>query len=279
MKKFYFLLLLAGFISCKKDKETAPDLSYLERQQAPFGSRGADVKLQKLLYNNRLLAEYVYEGNYLSQELRYAAFEKPAHFGTGSFTRNAGIPTTYKVISASVSPEGGSVSPDFKPFYNLTFEAPANDSVRKLTEEYFTYPQLYNRIYFFDDNGYIIKQVMTAKNAPGTDYSATYTRDAQHNVIESASTIYDQNGMTGIIKYEYDNHPNPFFHLGIDWQGQMSVNSFSPNNIVRETRVATNGSAYHVDYTYEYLPNGYPSKVTVKSDSAGGTVYTLNFVY
>jgi hypothetical protein len=279
MKKVFYILILMLAISCKKDKDTAPDESFLEKQQAPFGSGGVDVKLQKLLHNSHLVAEYVYDGNYLSQEKRYVTLAMPEHFGTGSFKRNAGIPVSYEVVSADVSLGTGTVSSEFKPFYNLEFAAPANDSVRNITEEYFTYPQLYNRNYIFDKDGYIVKQLMTLKTSPNTVYNATYTRDSKHNITRSEGTIYDQNGTSGVVQFEYDSHPNPFFHLGIDWQGQMSINSFSPNNIIRETRISASGATYHIKYIYEYAPNGFPSKVTVKNDQVDATLYTLDFVY
>jgi hypothetical protein len=279
MKNIAWFLITLILLSCKKEKETNPDLSFLTRQQAPFGSTGVDVKLQKVAYNGRLLVEYTYDGNYLSQEKRYVTFAVPAHFGTGSFKRNEGVPESYDMVSADVSPEGGWVSPDFKPFYNLKFVAPTNDSVRNVIEEFFPDPYISLNDYFFDKDGYIKKHLVTRKGGQQITYHEVYKRDTGHNITERSGTLYDPSGSNAPVRFEYDDHPNPFFKLGLDWQGQMSVNAFSPNNIVREIRTAPGGSTFHVNYKYEYLPNGYPSKVTVQSDMPSAPGYTLEFFY
>ncbi|NIJ54157.1 hypothetical protein [Dyadobacter arcticus] len=279
MKKLLYLFAVISFLACKNEKDADPDLSFLDKQQAPFGRVSVDVKLRKLLYNGRLLAEYIYEGDYFSQEKRYATFAVPAHYGTGSFKRNAGIPESFEMVSAFVSPEGGWVSTDFKPTYNLKFSPAANDSVRNIVEEYFTYPQISYKDYTFDGNGFVIRESQTKKSAPQINYHAVFSRDAQHNIRESLGTIYDQNGKSGLVKFDYDDHPNPFFKMGIDWQGQMSVSAFSPNNIVRETRIGPDGVPFHINYTYEYFANGYPEKVSVKADLPLSQAYTIEFIY
>jgi hypothetical protein len=284
MKKLLLSLSLTLLLgSCDSDEQNPrplPDPAVLAKHQAPFSSKPVDIKLKELMYNGRLIAEYIYEGDLLSQQKKFLTFMVPGHYQTGSFKRNGGLTESYEVISADWVGESEYVSDVFKPTYALTFKAPLSDSLVSVTEENLTFLDTYYRIYVFDKEGFIKREEFSeGPGNSGTDFKILYQRDAQHNILKSDMRYTARPDILQEVTYQYDNHPNPFFKLGIDRSGQLSIHSLSPNNIVKETFKPDNEPAFSVNYMYEYLPNGYPSKVTVKSESPTSQTYTIDFVY
>jgi len=282
MKKLIYLLAFLPLISCDRGEKPAPlgpNPDLIVKQQAPFGSRGTSTKLQKVLHNGQLVSEFAYEGDYLSQIKKYAAFKEPALWAVRSYHREAGLTKSSNLISAFVSGEGGFVSKDFNPAQNVTFIVPENDSIRTLTMDNILANETYFNEYTLDKDGFVVKETTAPKWRKEADYTYFYTRNAKHNITEIRTISYQEPNMAYVIKYDYDTHPNPFFDLGVDWQDQLSINSYSPNNIVRETRIDSNGEEYHTNYTYEYNGSGYPKKVTITMDIPLFTPYILEFLY
>jgi len=107
-----------------------------------------------------------------------------------------------------------------------------------------------------------------------------YQRNEQQNV---SKTWTNQPGSVGTssIEYEYDNHPNPFFKLGMDAYGEISILSLSRNNPSKGTNFKDGKVISNTFYNYEYLPNGYPKKLTVSVESVNFPPYTyaMDFIY
>ncbi|MCF2447663.1 hypothetical protein L0657_27155 [Dyadobacter sp. CY345] len=280
MKNALFLLILFLVISCNQNDKSdpTPNPDVISKQQAPFGSQAVDVKLQKVFSGGKLVTEYIYEGDFLFQEKNYLLFDKPALWATRTLLQENGIAKSFNVVSAQFSGEGGWVSDDFKPFYNITFNEILNDSVRNLTVEN---PSLKNTSlseFKFDRDGFISKQTNTTKYQKEADYIYTYLRDASHNIVEARRTSRDKPGKVSIVKYEYDTNPNPFFKLGLHFE-LVSIDALSPNNIVLEKRLAEDGSEYITDYKYEYNTNGYPRTLIVQARLPLSKPQTLEFEY
>ncbi|MCE7066102.1 hypothetical protein [Dyadobacter sp. CY326] len=282
MKKLLPIIFLFALASCDKDKNEPipyPDPAVLAKHQAPFGSPTVDVKLKKLLYNGKMFAEYVYEGDLLLEQKKFLLFDVPVHYESGSFVRKGGITESYEVSSADWNGESQSVSDIFKPAYSISFNPPVNDSLREITEENQVFLEIFYRTYAIDKQGFVTRQDFTEKTNTANDFTITYIRNEQHNVAKSWIKFAPQPDISNRVEYVYDNHPNPFFKLGLDRNGQMATHSLSPNNIVKETILGASGPLYSVDYKYEYAANGYPSKVTVESKNPAYTSYTLDFTY
>jgi hypothetical protein len=282
MKKHLAFLFLLALGSCNDDKNQPtpyPDPAVLAKQQAPFGSPPVDVKLKKLLYNGKLAAEYIYEGDLLREQKKFLFFNVPGHYQSGNFVRNAGVTESYDVVSAAWNGEAQTVSDVFKPAYSIRFNKPDNDSLREVTEENLIFLEIFYRTYAIDKAGFITRQEFTEKTNTANDFSIFYIRNGQHNIAKSWVKYAEQTAPGTYVEYEFDNHPNPFFKLGLDRTGQLAAHAMNPNNVVKETVSDANGPIYSIDYKYEYAANGYPSKVSVGSKSPAFTPYTMEFNY
>ncbi|MCF2488772.1 hypothetical protein [Dyadobacter sp. CY347] len=276
---FLFLLVLA---SCKDDEKQPvpyPDPAVLAKHQAPFGSPPVDVKLKKLLFNGKLFAEYIYEGDLLREQKKFLFFDVPGHYESGNFVRNAGVTESYDVVSAEWNGEAQYVSDIFKPAYSIRFNPPVNDSLREVTEENLIFLEIFYRTYAIDKQGFITRQEFTEKTNTANDFSIFYIRNEQHNIAKSWVKYAAETTFASFVTYEFDTHPNPFFKLGLDRNGQLAAHAMSPNNVVKETISDKNGPIYSIDYKYDYASNGYPAKVTVGSGNPAFTPYTMEFNY
>ena len=282
MKKLLPLLFLIILTSCDKDKTAPipyPDPAVLAKHQAPFGTPAVDVKLKKVLYNGNLLAEYIYEGDLLLEQKKFLLFQTPKHYQSGKFKRNGTLTASYEVVSADWDAETEHVSEVFNPYYSIEFLVPTDDSLQNVQEENLVFLENFYRLYAFDKQGFITRQEFTEKTNPTNDFKITYIRNEQHNASEIWVKFASDATISDHVQYMYDTHPNPFFKLGIDRNGQLAAHSVSPNNIMRETFIEAGKPLYSLNYAYEYASNGYPSKVIVSSESSATPLYTLEFVY
>lgn len=281
MKNFIYYLVFILLLSCKNDKDKvqpSPDL--FAGQQAPFGNIGVDVKLNKVLYNGELIKEFFYDNSYLTEWKGYVTFDKVILSSTGIFKRNGKILSLYEVtIADEIIEEYQYVSEKMKKRNTLTFDLPTSYSTRDVVEEYFTYPRTYSKKFLFDKDGYIIEE--DASNATEGGYVINYVRNSQKNISDSWRKSSDNSGNNMAVKYKYDNNPNPFFKLGVDWYGEVSYYALSPNNIVEEAYLDEDNRIHITSYTYEYLSNGYPQKVTVVKSVNGIQTepYQMEFFY
>jgi len=280
MKKLIYCFILLTVISCHDRSEVTPDLSILAKQQAPFGTEIVPVKLHKIVSDTQTIGEFIYTDGFLSEHKKYLKFfGYQAQWAATFFRRSDSYLVSHDKFQAAYSPEGRSVG-EMKARSTMNYVSPATDSTREVVEKLISEPGTINRKYLFNKKGFIVKEDFTQSNASAYNYATTYIRNAQNNNVLSSTYTPLNSAEANITVYEYDNHPNPFFHLGIDWNGENSVNSFSPNNITKKTIRFENGESRVTTYEYEYLPNGYPGKIDIKEvGSVNTTPYILKFVY
>lgn len=263
MKNLGYLLPFLLFISCdRSDTEPGTNPEVIEKHQAPFGVSSVDVKLKKVYLNDAIAAEYFYEGDQPIEFRGYSPAGTHQLYRNGLITRNGKMPDQYAVKAAEIVWPGGMVYQPLRPAYTLKFSESKLDTVRyvSISSQFYSSGSVYSLVYRFDKNGYLLQSDRGADIPAGS--AVVYERDVNHNIRESYGTTFSKAKKDPSTKYAYDNHPNPFFKLGMDPEGNFSVKSLSPNNIIKE-EVPNAGEPYVLNYDYEYLPNGYPTKVTV----------------
>lgn len=280
MKKLVYFFVFLFTVSCNRDinPNAAPDLKILAKQQAPFGAAASDVKLRQVLQNNQVSVEYIYEWDLLAGEKRFDA-SNTKFYQQGTFTRVNNLPESY-VVASAYDGQGDSAT-IYKPFYSLIFTTPRSDSIRQVKYQRSDGTENYLNTYAFDKDGFITRQEFWTDLQSNIADVIVYVRNKQHNVSETWNKKTSGPKPDNWAAYTYDDHPNPFFTLGRDWNGEISVRSLSPNNLVKETYKNAIGITSNISYTYEYLPNGYPKKVTIRVESVNYQPwsYSLDFVY
>ena len=278
MKKLLCLITIIIAASC--DRTEKPEPVATTEFQAPFGNGKVDVKLSKVLFNGLLEVEYVYNDDVLAEERRYIASPTPQFSQHGIFKRNNGLLETYQAWLRPRDVTGSNPGDTLKDYYTLTFDPPKNDSLRYIKRQEGETGAKINRTVALDKSGYIIRQEYWYDNTPGNATLQHYARNEKHNVTKTW-TKTASNPMLDEVRQLYDDHPNPFFKLGMDAYGEMSIKSLSPNNVTQETFYAGGSPKSSTFYVYEYLPNGYPKKVTVRVESVNFPPYsyTMDFIY
>ncbi|MEO6287544.1 MAG: hypothetical protein ABIN80_23365 [Dyadobacter sp.] len=278
MKKLLYLLMILAVASCNKDNnDPSPNPQVLEKQQAPFGKTSADVFLRKVYYDGHLSREYFYDGNVLTGQKGYVFFKEPVLYLTGNVRRSNGMVDSVSALSAWVSGEAQTVSKDFKPFYSMIFDKPETDSVRVISRKNHISPETYYSKYTFDSKGFIVREDLSKQYSTMYRFVYYYIRNDENNVSKSWYTSPTETIVPHTITYQYDNHPNPFFSLGMDRSDYISSASLSPNNMVSETITSEGSAPRTITYKYEYMPNGFPGKVTITNEFS--EPYTLTFEY
>lgn len=271
MKKLLYIFAILSFLSCDKDKNPDPaGENALDKQQAPFGKSEVEVELKKVLFNSILEAEYNYEGKVLTEERRFAS-SAPVLSQRVLFKRAEGKIQTVEIMTKS---QGDSLAPTFL----VTYQEPINDSLRYVTRKDLRNTDVSTRIYAFNDKGFITRQEIWTDLSQNQSTNVYYVRNEQNNVAKSW-TKKPQEAKGNDVDYKYDTHPNPFFKMGLDSYGEISIRSLSPNNPVQEIYYAGSKVISNTYYTYEYLPNGYPSKVTVRVESVNFPPYSYNIEF
>jgi hypothetical protein len=277
MKRLLCLLTILIAASCDSEKGTDPVTK--AELQAPFGNGEVDVKLKKVLFNGLLEVEYVYAGNVLAEERRYISSPAPLFSQHGIFKRNNGRLETYEALLRPRETTGANPADTLKPYFTLTYSPPVNDTLRFVLRQDGASGTKSNRIIALDESGFITRQDYFYGDS-GSPTTVYYVRDEKHN-ISKTWTKTASNPMNDEVRQLYDDHPNPFFKLGMDAYGEMSVKSLSPNNVTQETFYAGGVPKSNTYYVYEYLPDGYPKKVTVRVESVNFPPYsyTMDFIY
>jgi len=260
MKNFFYLAVLLAAISCNSNANE-PDPVVAIKHQSPFGTDTVGVKLKSVTFNGKLLIEYSYSRGYLSGYKKYVAFSKPRFFQTGIFTRNGAEPQKAEILVAQITPETEFVSEKQDPRLTLQYAAAKTDSTRDVAEQNFLTSATTNKAYKFNKAGFIVEEVATPSNADA--YAITYVRNGENNVSQTYKVLKSQSAKTDKVEFTYDTHPNPFFDLGIDWEGSFTNYAVSPNNPLQETVYNKNNVGVKSTYVYEYLANGYPKKITI----------------
>jgi len=261
MKNFFYLAVLMAAISCNSNAKEPDPLVQASKYKSHFGSDTVDVKLRKVTYNGTLLMEYKYANGYLTEFKKYVAFSQPRYFSTGLFTRNAGVPVKFDLNVAQIIPETEFVSEKQDPRSTIQYSTVKTDSTWELTEQNFQKPATFKKNYLFNKDGFVTKQTVT--HSGGENYVVTYVRNPENNVSKTWKNKLSETTQSEKVDFVYDNKSNPFFKLGVDWQGEFSNYAISPNNPVQETIYNEQNRGVKSTYTYEYLPNGYPKKVTI----------------
>lgn len=273
--------MLATFavFSCKKDNNPDPVFeTTVSKQQAPFGSSTSAVKLKKVFYNGYIQNEYSYVGGKLSEYKSFTPLSEPIHFATGNFKRNGAFLSSHEIqMRSNLQILPGNSIPGFQPTFLTRYAAPENDSIRSLAVRSFPGNDVFFTDYFFDKSGLITRRETLKNDGVDKPTITYYIRNGAHDISRSR-VVYpavgsEQHDLT------YDNHPNPFFDLGMDNVGLIGIRSLSPHNVVTESITRPDGGQYTIHYKYEYLPNGYPRKVTVTDESVQNSTYTLTFEY
>lgn len=278
MKKLLWLITIIITASCNQNDDPKPAAP--PEFQAPFGSGKVDVKLSKVLFNGLLEVEYVYNGDVLAEERRYIASPTPLFSQHGILKRNNGMLETYQTLLRPRDTSGSNPADTLKPYFTLTFAPPTNDSLRYISRKESETGSKTNRTVALDKSGFITRQEFWYDDIPGNVTTVHYVRNEQHNVIKTW-TKTASNPVENEVRQLYDDHPNPFFKLGMDAYGEMTIKSLSPNNVIQETFYAGDVPKSNTYYVYEYLPNGYPKKVTVRVESVNFPPYsyTMDFIY
>jgi hypothetical protein len=270
MKKLSCILIVFSLLACdRNDAEPGANPEVIAKHQAPFGVSAVDVKLKKVFLDGAIAAEYFYEGDQLIEFKGYSPGGDHQLYLNGIMTRNGKMPDQYAMKATEILWPGGMVYSPPQPAYTMNFRKSIQDSVRyvSITSHRPSSAAGASIVYRFDKSGYLLQSDRGADIPAG--YTVVYERDANHNIPESYGTTFSKVEKSPSTKYTYDSHPNPFFKLGIDLEGRISVKSLSVNNIIREETPDTN-QPYVLNYAYEYLPNGYPSKVTMTSTPENG---------
>lgn len=272
MKRLLYVFAFLFFVSCDNSEDPDPaGENALDRQQAPFGNSEVPVELKKVLFNGILEAEYQYEGKFLTEERRFGSSSGADLSQRVLFKRSEGKIQTVQIMTKS---QGDSLEPSFL----VTYENPINDSLRHVTRKDLRNTDVSTRIYAFNNKGFITRQEIWATLSATQSTNVYYVRDEQNNVAKSWMKNPSE-AKGNDVEYKYDNHPNPFFKMGLDSYGEISIRSLSPNNPVQEIYYAGSKVTSNTYYTYEYLPNGYPSKVTVRVESVNFPPYTYNIEF
>lgn len=272
MKRLLYVFAILFLVSCDKKKDPEPaGENALDRQQAPFGKSEVAVELKKVLFNSILEAEYQYEGKFLTEERRFGSSSGTDLSQRVLFKRSEGRIQTVEILTKS---QGDSLEPSFL----VTYEKPINDSLRHVTRKDLRNGDVSTRIYAFDNKGFITRQEVWASLSESQGTNVYYVRNEQNNVAKSWSKKPSE-AKGNDVEYKYDDHPNPFFKMGLDSYGEISIRSLSPNNPVQEIYYAGSKVISNTYYTYEYLPNGYPAKVTVRVESVNFPPYTYNIEF
>jgi hypothetical protein len=237
--------------------------------QAPFGSDTVKVKLHKIVSEDWIIGEFIFENGFVSEHKEYLKFfTGNTHYATAYFKRKNGQPFTYEKFTALWDPEINWIDDHMDTRVTHTFEAPESDSTWNVIEKQ-PNSELISRKYFFNQKGFISGEYFAKINPDPHEYKVVYSRNQQNNIVEA---IYHKNdeakkyNSVSKVSYMHDSHPNPFFLIGLDWTGDRSIFTFSPNNIVQETiYFEDTGQTSVTTFKYEYFPNGYPSKLTIKN--------------
>jgi hypothetical protein len=285
MKKLLCLLIFFTAVSCGRNDNPKPvdipDFVSFGSRQAPFGVNPVEMKLSKVLKNGFLVAEFVYDGKFLKGENLYTMEDKPIIYQTGTFTRTGDFVTGFESKYTEYDPDKGTRQNFFSPLFSVNYKVPTNDSLQILTREDLRSTSKSYVHHSFNTKGFVMKMAFYSDEQSNTSSDLILVRDAKNN-IERSWIKENFSAKSGEAIYTYDSHPNPFFELGLDWGSETSVRSLSPNNMLSETYVSPNGAVLSsFTYQYEYLPNGYPAKVTVfvKTNISQPYSYTMEYQY
>ena len=280
MKKTILLLPLILLCSCH-DKNKMPDPAIVARHQPLFGNKPVDTPLSKVFYDNHLIGEFEYNEGYVAKHLRHLAFNKPALFASGLYERHNRQFQSYELkMAKSYSAEAQTVSPEMVTQMLVSFPDAVTNTTSEMLAQWLVKPKSYKTVFSYDANGFIITKKVSPQGAIDKDYAVSFERNSENNVVKSISKENDSFVKGNEVDYQHDNKPNIFFNLGFDWTGLPSIHSLSPNNITEEIYMEQDNVHRNV-YTYEYLPNGFPNKITVTSyfNDITGNTYTISLKY
>ena len=280
MRNIYYLFLLIFAISCSSNEsDPSPGLEASTKQQAPFGSDTVAIKLKSVSADNQVVGEYFYANGYLAEHRQYLKnFNSKAHYATGLFKRTDGFPATYEKLMADYDVDRQYVSNSFLSAVFYRFDPPKTNAARDVNEVQTMSGNTYSRRFLFDRLGFVIQQEVTQKNDESNKYITTYIRDANSNVSSCWDTKVSDSKKTNRRAYEYDNHPNPFNKIGVDWKGDISIHTFGTNNITKETVFNENGGSSITTFEYKYASGGYPESVTIVTDNPASST-AFKFAY
>ncbi|WP_159470287.1 hypothetical protein [Dyadobacter sp. 3J3] len=284
MKKLAILMLAVVLGSCNKEKDDDqnPSPSILSQMQAPFGSDTVQVKLRQVVSDGQLIGEFNYKDGFVSEHKQFLKFYvKKANWAIEYFKRASSLPLSNERLVAEFVPEYQYLSEEMLPVRTISFDTPKTDSTREVSENYVSINDIYLKKYFFDKKGQVVKLKVTKKNVPSNEILTTYLRNDSDNIIQSSESAVSDAKATVQTTYEYDNHPNPFYKMGTDWTGYLSIHVFSPNNITKMNITKSDGTKGVTIFTYDYNTNGYPSKLLIDGDGLRfpDEPYALDFVY
>jgi hypothetical protein len=279
-KTWVALIITSFLLPACSDSDMEFDPAKIGRQQQPFGMEPVDVKLAEVRSDGQVITRFEYAGGLFVACRKYLKFYGyPAEYGIYTLFREKGLPVRYEKKTADFDPDIRWVSDDLKTRV-LTTYGPASDSTWKVFDKHYVDNQEVDRVVAFSPNGLMNSESVTVKYPEKTHYTLRYQRDQGGNVRsvwkESQANLKEDQ-----TDYEYDNHPNPFFKVGVDLAGDESINAKSPNNVTREVTYGTGGENKVVTYSYQYNEHGYPVQVTRKSKEPASEeqVETYEFIY
>lgn len=240
------------------------DLSKIGQQQQPFGIDSVDIKINEVQSDGQIITRFEYSKGLFAgcrKYLKYYGF--PAEYGIYTLFRKKGLPVRYEKKTADFDPDILWISDELRTRSITTYE-PTSDSTWRIFDRHLVDNQQITRTFSFGPGGLLNSEHVIVKYPEVTWYNLHYQRDRGGNIISSWKES-QASPKSDVTDYEYDNNPNPFFKLGVDFAGDESIISKSPNNIIREVIHGTDGQDKVVSYTYRYNARGYPVQVLRKS--------------
>lgn len=265
--------------SCKKEENPDPFQSSIFKQQAPFGLPATDTQLSKVLYDDQLLVTYFYKDGQLAEHKSYTPLATPLLYATGSLERSGKLVTSYEVQRLATFKSDPPVPEYFYPKFISTFLTPVSDSVRTVHLQMTPGQNERFTDYFFDKAGYVVREETYGPAGAASQSRTLHTRNAAHDITGSRMFLAGNPVPHVVYEVQYDNHPNPFFFLGMNQEGTIGLQSLSPHNITKMTLKFKDGNQYDIHYRYEYLPNGYPKTVMINNEGIANSAFTLTFDY
>ncbi|GAB4034141.1 hypothetical protein [Spirosoma gilvum] len=255
-------------------------------RQFPYSATnqpGIGIRLTKVLYNGRPIRTYAYnEQGRLTDRTDY--YTDGTHiYKTFSYTYQAGKPVN---IVSQLNKEANSTTSyprnnELRPSTQTTLTDSAGWIRKTTTVEFLDGYQKpgtsISRLGFSPAGTLIWEEKLDTKGA--VNQYTLYHRNESGNVALRRTGLLNNRWET--LRYRYDNNPNPFRTTGdiqsLDFGDLSGFDLTAINNATSVSSVNSEKGNIQWRYTYEYRPDGYPSRATIYRDER--MTSTIEFIY